>query len=148
MSPAERLFQSQKILISKLAGYLHLVNMQGISIHDEDIEKLAAQTESGKVIRKEIISLNRVVRGLLSDIQKNGLFTEAVKEEFDKNRNEYIFLISRIEEVIAENREKLESLKTVYRGRIDAIEKTVSAEMKMISSSPYPDRPEFFDMEV
>ena len=148
MLPAERLFQAQKILISKLSSYLHLVNMQGFSINDEDVEKLAGQAESGKIIIKEINSLNRVVSGLLGDIQKNSLFTESVKNTFEKNRSECSLLMSRIEEGISINSENLKEMKTFCKKRIDAIEKTVPAEMKMIHFSPFADRPELFDIEV
>ena len=148
MLPAERLLQSQEMLISKLSSYLDIVNLQNISIHNEDIEKLVSQGESGKIFIREINSLSRVVSGLLGDIQKNYLFTETVREKFENNRDKCSFLISQIEKGISVNSENLKSLKEGCRARIDAMGKTVPAGMKIFHSSGGISGPEFIDINV
>ncbi len=70
MLPVNRLIQAQEILISKLAKYLHLVNMQEKSIQDEDIEKLSLQCETEKILTEELVSLNKTVHSILNDLKK------------------------------------------------------------------------------
>ena len=146
--PVNRLIQAQEILISKLSKYLHLVSVQSRSIQDEDVEKLVNQTEVGRVITEEIVSLNKTVLGILSDIIQAGLFSESIEIQYEKDRKACSDLIARIEEQSSYNREQLTSLKEKYHRSIEIVEKTVSADMKKLLSTSFPDAPELVDIEA
>ena len=146
--PVNRLIQAQEILISKLSKYLHLVSVQSRSIQDEDVEKLVNQTEAGRVITEEIVSLNKTVLGILGDIIQAGLFSESIEIQYEKDRKACSDLIAQIEEQSTYNRNQLSSLKDKYLKSIEIVEKTVSADMKKLLSTSFPDVPELVDIEA
>ena len=148
MLPVNRLLQAQDILISKLAKYLHLVNMQGISIQDEDIEKLSLQSETEKTLTEEIISLNKTVHSILGDFEKVSAIADDIKQEYEKKRKECINLLSQIELKNSENREKLSLLMEKQKEKIEDVKKTICPDIKVLNSSAFSDLPELVDLEA
>jgi len=148
MSPDNRLFQSQEIFISKLSKYLHLVNVQFISIQDEDIDKLTFLTRAGNTMTDEIIKIEKVVRGIYRDLESAGLLTDTVKKKYNENRKASDELIKQIEEKSFSNRKCLASLRGNYRNRIDNIMKSVSPELRILHSASFPDQSDMLDIEV
>ncbi len=146
--PVNRLLQSQEILISKLAKYLHLLNVQSVSVQNEDVDKLVEQIESGRIINDEIVSLNKVAEALYNDFNESDLFTDEIRIKYDKNKSECADLVRQIENAVSANRDQISRLREKYRTRIEAIEKNISPEIKVFNTSSFSSSSSYFDQEA
>ncbi len=148
MLQGERILEYQERLIKKFETYLHLLNMEAVSIEKEDVEKLSAQTASGTEITGDIQRINNVIKALYRDLSSVNLLTEGLAERYNSNS----VIIKKYEkssrELVIGNLKTLADLRYVYKNRILKFQTSIGNELKIVHSSSFLHSSEMLDITV
>ena len=148
MLQGERILEYQERLIKKFETYLHLLNMEAVSIEKEDVEKLSAQTASGTELAGDIQRINNVIKALYRDLSSVNLLTEGLAERYNSNS----VIIKKYEkssrELVIGNLKTLADLRYVYKNRILKFQTSIGNELKIVHSSSFLHSSEMLDITV